>query len=81
MGREVEAIGDLELGIELELVCNLTLKDVKELKHQRGRKGSESVWFGEKGNPDSFDDWPFAQEPQQVLHSRVFREEWIGSFS
>ena len=40
---EIEAIGELELGLELELVCNLTLKDVKELKHRRGRKGSESV--------------------------------------
>ena len=41
-GDEVEAIGGMELGLELELVCNLTLKDVKELKHRRGRKGSES---------------------------------------
>ena len=41
MGDEVEAIGDLEL--RLELVCNLILKYVKDLKHQRGRKGSESV--------------------------------------
>ena len=39
-GDEVEEIGELEMGIELELVCNLNLKDVKELKHQRGRKRS-----------------------------------------
>ena len=35
-GKEVEAIGELVLGIEM--VCKLTLKDVKELKHHRGRK-------------------------------------------
>ena len=58
---EVEAICDLELGLDLELVCNLTLKHVKELEHQRGRKGSEYVWFYEEGNPDIFDDWSFAQ--------------------
>ena len=79
MGDEVEAIGDLELGIDL--VCNLTLKYLKKLKHQRVMIGSEPVWFDEEGNPDSFDDWPFAKEPHQVLHSRVFWEEWIGSFS
>ena len=42
-GDDVDAICELELGIELELVCNLTLKCVKELKYQRRRKGSESV--------------------------------------
>ena len=78
-GTEVEAIGEMELG--LEMVCNLTLKYVKELKQKRGIKGSEYVWFDEEGNPDRFDYWPFAQEPHQVLHSGVFREEWIGSFS
>ena len=26
---------DMELGIDLELVCNLTLNNVKDLKHQR----------------------------------------------
>ena len=31
---------DMDLGLDLELVCNLALKYVKELKHQRGRKGS-----------------------------------------
>ena len=39
-GDKVEAIRELELGLELELVCKLTLKDVKILKHQRGKKGS-----------------------------------------
>ena len=39
MGDEVEAICELELGLDPDLVCNLNLKDVKELKHQRGRKG------------------------------------------
>ena len=41
-GDEVEAIGelDLDMGLELELVCNLNLKCEKELTHQRGRKGS-----------------------------------------
>ena len=39
----------------LYLVFNLTLKGVKELKHQRGMKCSESVLFDEEGNPDSFD--------------------------
>ena len=80
-GDEVEETGEMDLGIELDLVCNLTLKHVKEFKHQRGKKSLESVWFDEEGNPDSFDDWPFAQEPHQVLHSGVFRGEWIGSFS
>ena len=37
----------MELGLELELVCNLALKDVKDLKHQKGREGSESVRFNE----------------------------------
>ena len=27
---------DMDMGLEMELVCNLTLKYVKELKHQRG---------------------------------------------
>ena len=80
-GDEVEAIGDMDMGIELDLVCNPTLKYVKELKRHRGRKGSGSVWFNEKGNPDIFSDWNFAQEHHQVLHPRVFWEEWIGSFS
>ena len=62
MGDKAEAICDMYLGVELELVCNLTLKYVKNFKHQRGRKGSYYVWFDEEGNPDSFDDWPFAQE-------------------
>ena len=39
-GDEVEAICELDLGLEMELVCNLTLKDVKDLKHQTQRKGS-----------------------------------------
>ena len=51
----------------MELVCNLTFKGVKELKHQKGRKGLEYVWFDEEGKPDSFYDWPFAKEPHQVL--------------
>ena len=38
------------MGLDLELVCNLTLKYVKELKHQKGGKVSESVWFDEEGN-------------------------------
>ena len=64
----------MELGLELdlELVSNLNLKYVKDLKRQRGRKGSEYILFYEKGNPDSFDDWPFSQEPHQVFHSRIF---------
>ena len=64
----------------MELVCNLTLKYVKEFKHQRGRKVSEYVRFDEEGDPDIIDEWLFAQEPHQVLHSRLFREEWIGYF-
>ena len=64
----------MDLGIELGLVCNLTLKYLKDLKYQRGSKGSEYVLFDEEGNPDIFDDWPFVQEPRQVLHSRVF---WV----
>ena len=71
----------MDMGKDLDMVCNLKLEDVKELKHQRGSKVSEPILYDEEGNPDSFDDWPFAQEPNQVLHSRVFREEWIGSFS
>ena len=58
-------------------MCNLKLKYVKDLKHQKGRKGSEYISYDENGNPDSFDDWTFAQEPHQVLHPRVFQEEWI----
>ena len=54
---------------------------MKELKHQRGRKGLEYVWIDEEGNRDSFDDCNFAQKPHQVLHWKVFQEEWIGSFS
>ena len=42
---------------------------------------SEYVWLDEEGNPDIFDDWIFAQEPHQVFYSRVFRGEWIASFS
>ena len=38
--RDHKEIGEMELGVDLELVCNLTLKYVKELKYQRGRKGS-----------------------------------------
>ena len=72
---------ELELDMGLDLVCNLDLKNVKELKHQRRRKGPESVLFDEEGNPKRFDNWIFSQEPHQVLHSRVFKQEWIGSFS
>ena len=64
----------MELGLDLELVCNLALKYVKDLKRQRGRKGSEYILIYEKGNPDSFDDWPFAQEPHQVFWAYCFPE-------
>ena len=43
MGDKVEAIGEMDPGLNLELVCNLTLKNVKDLKHKRGRKGPEYV--------------------------------------
>ena len=33
----------MELGLDLDLVCNLTVKDMKELKHQRGTKCSDYV--------------------------------------
>ena len=69
------------MGIDLDRVCKLNLKDVKELKQQKERKGSEYVWFDEEVNSDSFDVWTFEQEPHQVLHSRVFWEKWIGYFS
>ena len=69
------------MGLDLYLMCNLTLKYVKELKHQIGRKVKVYVWFDEEGDPDSFDDWPFSQEHLQVLNSGVFQEECIGSFS
>ena len=32
------------------MVCNLTLKYVKDFKHQRGRKCSKSVQFDEEGS-------------------------------
>ena len=64
----------MEMGIDLELVFKLTLKYVKDLKHQKGMKGSESVWFDEEVNPDSFDECPFSQEPHQVFHAVVFQE-------
>ena len=70
----VEATCELELGLDLELVCNVTLKDVKKLKHQRGRKGSEYVWLDEEGSPDIFDDWHLAKEPNQVLLSEDY---WV----
>ena len=38
---EVEAIGELDL--DLEMLCNPALKYSKNLKHQRGRKGLESI--------------------------------------
>ena len=69
------------MGVELDMVFKLTLKYVKDLKHQRGIKGSEYVLFDEEVNPDRFDEWPFSQEPRQLLQSSVFQEECIGSFS
>ena len=42
-GDEFVGKCELELGLELEQVCDLNLKYVKELKHQRGMKGSGSV--------------------------------------
>ena len=66
------------MGLDLELVSNLTLKYVKGLKKQRESKGSDSILFYEEGNSDRFYDCRFHKNitkccPQESFgRSRLF---------
>ena len=61
----------------MELVCNLTFKGVKELKHQKGRKGLEYVWFDEEGKPDSFDDCILQKNLTKCFTQEYFRSSGL----
>ena len=64
MGDEVEAIDYMEVGLDLELMFNLTFKYVKELKHQ-------GVWGGGHNLYDSTNKATLIALITDLLHKNL----------